>query len=268
MYVYGYILYMYTSMYVRICIMSNMPQCFCMIWVQGANAEGPNIYPEEALSTVGEHVWALSLMKHLDILLKNFCSIHGPQALLFWVFHWYIWLLEPGSWKYNPIMNVLLGRHWALFGCFQQFQAAWGWANPKSIFGRCKFPLNHVGIWTCIKPATWIKLMHVWYLFQRTSTFIFQPDPVVEQFHIPSCFRILSTGREKTGAVRWLLKDVDNRDYWPGCVAEDVPLNWARGCRLIMNAVKEVMGWHDFTCPRECTGRELDGGLQKNRKSW
>lgn len=56
MYVYGCILYMYTSMYVRICIMSNMPQCFCVIWVQGANAEGPNIYPEEALSTVGEHV--------------------------------------------------------------------------------------------------------------------------------------------------------------------------------------------------------------------
>lgn len=131
-----------------------------------------------------------------------------------------------------------------------------------------KFPLNHVGIWTCIKPAKWIKLMHIWYLFQRTSTFIFQPDPVVEHFHIPSCFRILSTGREKTGAVRWLLKDVDNRDYWPGCVAEDVPLNWARGCRLIMNAVKEVMGWHDFTCPRECTARELDGGLQKNRKWW
>lgn len=134
MYVYGYILYMYTSMYVRICIMSNMPQCFCMIWVQGANAEGPNIYPEEALSTVGEHVWALSLMKHLDILLKNFCSIHGPQALLFWVFHWYIWLLEPGSWKYNPIMNVLLGRHWALFGCFQQFQAAWGWASKSQVY--------------------------------------------------------------------------------------------------------------------------------------
>ena len=59
MYVYGYILYMYTSILVCMFVyvfMSNMPQCFCVIWVQGANAEGPNIYPEEALSTVGEHV--------------------------------------------------------------------------------------------------------------------------------------------------------------------------------------------------------------------
>ena len=138
--------------------------------------------------------------------------------------------------------------------------------NPKSIFGRClQIP---------IEPCWHLNLHQTSQMDKVDARMIFVSKDI--NIHIParSCFftsRAASgscrqAGR-KTGAVRWLLKDVDNRDYWPGCVAEDVPLNWARGCRLIMNAVKEVMGWHDFTCPRECTARELDGGLQKNRKS-